>query len=326
MGQKVNPNVFRANSPNNFWKSNYFSKNREDFSYYLHRTIAIRSYIDTLLEKSGLIVNECFISYNHSILDIYISFYTTYKISSISNSFGSRILKFRSFIRGRQKKIKKSFIKSDKLKSNEEFKVPVLLALENILKKKLVEKNMVNRVLSIQEQPYSEFKLRLLKSLSNYTKSSRIRIRLENLQNSTFQDLKRKNNYRLVLQKLRSYTRQPFFKEALEIFILISRGFGSAKLLARFIAFQIEGVKRHNNFLTFLKRILFVFTQLKSSDLKGIKILISGRFNNAPRAKNRLLQFGRVPLQSIDANIDYYRTEAFTPSGAFGIKVWLFRK
>jgi ribosomal protein S3 len=324
MGQKVNPNVFRSNSQSNFWKSNYFSKNREDFSYYLHRTIAIRKYIDTLFERSGLIVNECFISYNHSILDIYISFYTTYKISVISNSFGSRILKFRSFIRGRQKKFKKSLTKPNK--GNLELRIPVLYALENIFKKKLVEKNMVDHILSSKAQFYSEFKSRLLQSLSNYTKSSVIRIRLENLQNSTFQNLKRKNNYRLVIQKLRSYTRQSFFKEALEIFILISRGSGSAKLLSRFIAFQIESTKRHNNFLTFLKRTIFVFTQLKNSDLKGIKILISGRFNNAPRAKNRLIQFGRVPLQSIDAKIDYHRTDAFTPSGVFGIKVWLFRK
>ena len=76
-----------------------------------------------------------------------------------------------------------------------------------------------------------------------------------------------------------------------------------------FIAFQIQSTKRHNNFLTFLKRAIFVFTKLKASKFKGIKILISGRFNNAPRAKTRLLQFGRIPLQTMDAQIDYYKTD-----------------
>ena len=99
MGQKVNPRVFRTNTPNNFWKSNYFSKNREDFTYYLHKTIAIRKYINTLFERSGLVLNKCLINYKESVLNIYISFYVSHKISIKSTKTGSSVLKFRSFIK-----------------------------------------------------------------------------------------------------------------------------------------------------------------------------------------------------------------------------------
>nr|YP_009163725.1 ribosomal protein S3 [Triparma laevis]BAS19179.1 ribosomal protein S3 [Triparma laevis] len=323
MGQKVNPRVFRTNTPNNFWKSNYFSKNREDFTYYLHKTIAIRKYLNTLFERSGLVLNKCLINYKQSVLNIYISFYVSHKISIKSTKMGTSVLKFRSFIRGRKRK-SHNFSKSNTSSlQNETQNLPVL---ENLLINKLSEKKVHNFLISQQSFQYSSFKYHLLQSLLEYSGASKVKLHLENLQNTALKNLKTKTNYRKATQELRSYARQSFFKEAIEIFILISRGVGSARLLARFIAFQIQSTKRHNNFLTFLKRAIFVFTKLKASKFKGIKILISGRFNNAPRAKTRLLQFGRIPLQTMDAQIDYYKTDAFTPSGVFGIKVWICQK
>ena len=320
MGQKVNPRVFRTNTPNNFWKSNYFSKNREDFTYYLHRTIAIRKFINILFERSGLILNECLINYKQSILNIYISFYASHKISIKSTQMGTSTLKFRSFVRGRKIKFYNSN-KSNFKSETQEFPI-----LENTLINKLNKRKSHKFLIPQQLSQYSVFKYHLLQSLLHYSGATKIKFHLENLQNVTLKKLKMKTNYRRATQELRSYARQSFFKEAIEIFILISRGTGSARLLARFVASQIQSTKRHNNFLTFLKRALFIFTKLKASKFKGIKILISGRFNNAPRAKSRLLQFGRIPLQSVDSKIDYYKTDAFTPSGIFGIKVWICQK
>jgi len=85
-------------------------------------------------------------------------------------------------------------------------------------------------------------------------------------------------------------------------------------------------MKRHNSFLTFLKRALFIFSKLKNSNISGIKILITGRFNGVPRAKGRIIQTGCLPLQSLDSKINYHNTEAQTPYGTFGIKVWISEK
>ena len=71
---------------------------------------------------------------------------------------------------------------------------------------------------------------------------------------------------------------------------------------------------------------MFVFNVLENCGFQGLKILISGRFNNAPRGSSRLIQYGRIPLQTVDVKIDYYQTEAFTPSGVFGVKVWICPK
>jgi len=85
-------------------------------------------------------------------------------------------------------------------------------------------------------------------------------------------------------------------------------------------------MKRHNSFLTFLKRAIFIFKTLKFANTQGIKIVINGRFNGVPRSKGRIIQTGRLPLQNINSNINYHYTEAQTPYGTFGIKVWICEK
>jgi len=57
--------------------------------------------------------------------------------------------------------------------------------------------------------------------------------------------------------------------------------------------------------------------------LIGIKIITKGRFNKAPRAKNKLIQCGKFSLQSINSKINYYQWIAYTVNGTFGVKVWL---
>ena len=59
------------------------------------------------------------------------------------------------------------------------------------------------------------------------------------------------------------------------------------------------------------------------SRLTGIKIVIKGRFNRAPRAKTNIICFGKFSLQSFNSKIDYYQSTAYTVNGTFGVKVWL---
>ena len=57
--------------------------------------------------------------------------------------------------------------------------------------------------------------------------------------------------------------------------------------------------------------------------VNGVKIVIKGRFNGAPRARSKIIQVGNIPLQSFKAKIDYSQTTSYTPNGTFGVKVWI---
>jgi len=94
-------------------------------------------------------------------------------------------------------------------------------------------------------------------------------------------------------------------------------------LLAEFLAQQMAFLKRHNHFLIFFKTLLVLFINSKFSKIKGIKIVINGRFNGAPRAKNRLILIGNISIQTIDNSIDYSQATSYTKNGTFGIKVWI---
>ena len=63
----------------------------------------------------------------------------------------------------------------------------------------------------------------------------------------------------------------------------------------------------------------------KRAGVAGIKIQVSGRLNGAEIARSEWVREGRVPLQTLRADIDYCHYEAQTIYGILGIKVWVFK-
>lgn len=57
---------------------------------------------------------------------------------------------------------------------------------------------------------------------------------------------------------------------------------------------------------------------------KGIKIMLSGRINGAEIGRREKFKVGRIPTQTLRANIDYCEKPALTRSGFIGIKVWIY--
>ena len=57
----------------------------------------------------------------------------------------------------------------------------------------------------------------------------------------------------------------------------------------------------------------------------GIKVCISGRLNGAEIARSEWNKEGRIPLHTLDANIDYGLAEAKTTYGIIGVKVWIYK-
>lgn len=58
---------------------------------------------------------------------------------------------------------------------------------------------------------------------------------------------------------------------------------------------------------------------------EGIKILCSGRLSGAEMARREWMREGRVPLQTLRADIEYGQVEALTTYGRIGVKVWIYK-
>lgn len=94
----------------------------------------------------------------------------------------------------------------------------------------------------------------------------------------------------------------------------------SASLVAQMAAQQIE---KRIPFRQVLKRNMERVMQNKEA--KGIKMEVAGRLNGIEIARKEWLKQGRMPLQSIRADIDYAQTEAYCTYGTIGVKVWIYK-
>jgi small subunit ribosomal protein S3 len=92
-----------------------------------------------------------------------------------------------------------------------------------------------------------------------------------------------------------------------------------AKIIADNLAFQL--IKR----VAFRRAMKKAIQAVKDAGGEGIKIQCSGRLGGAEIARSEGYKFGKIPLQTIRADIDYAFTEARTAYGIIGVKVWLYK-
>ena len=118
------------------------------------------------------------------------------------------------------------------------------------------------------------------------------------------------NNIKKLLPSNRQVTIKVFEVEKVDL---------DAKLLAELVAEQLE--KR----VAFRRAIREALQRAQNQNVNGIKIQVSGRLNGAEMARSEWVREGRVPLQTLRADIDYATTEANTIYGILGIKLWLFK-
>jgi small subunit ribosomal protein S3 len=92
-----------------------------------------------------------------------------------------------------------------------------------------------------------------------------------------------------------------------------------AYLVAHNIADQLQ---RRIAYRRAMKRAI---QQAMRQGAQGIKIEVAGRLAGAEMARTVWLREGRVPLQTLRADIDFARAEALTTYGRIGIKVWVYK-
>ncbi len=99
----------------------------------------------------------------------------------------------------------------------------------------------------------------------------------------------------------------------------VARIDADAQLVSESIALQLE--KR----IAFRRAMKQAVQRTMRSGVQGIKIMVSGRLGGAEIARSEWVKEGRIPLQTLRADVDYGFAEADTIMGKIGVKVWIFK-
>ncbi|OHB15283.1 MAG: 30S ribosomal protein S3 [Candidatus Zambryskibacteria bacterium RIFOXYC1_FULL_39_10] len=94
----------------------------------------------------------------------------------------------------------------------------------------------------------------------------------------------------------------------------------SSMIAAQMVA---EGLEKRLPFRRVMKSM--VEKAFANRDVKGVKVTLSGIMGGSNMARTETKKVGRIPLQTLRADIDYAFHEALLPLGKIGIKVWIYK-
>ena len=119
-----------------------------------------------------------------------------------------------------------------------------------------------------------------------------------------------------MLSKLKS-------EEAGELKVTIEEVVSPESKAAIVAQMMIEGLEKRMSFRRLLKQTIEKIASNK--DVEGVKIMLSGRLDGAEMSRREWLKKGRIPLQTLRADIDFAKDKAHMSYGDIGIKVWIYR-
>lgn len=94
----------------------------------------------------------------------------------------------------------------------------------------------------------------------------------------------------------------------------------NAAIVAQMI---VEGLEKRMPFRRVMKQT--VEKVIANRDVDGVKVLLAGRLGGADMSRKEETKRGRIPLQTLRADIDFARERAILPYGTLGVKVWIYR-
>ena len=118
-----------------------------------------------------------------------------------------------------------------------------------------------------------------------------------------------------VKKEISSYINRQVILNVVEV----ARINADAQLVSEAIAQQLE--KR----VAFRRAMKQAMQRTMRSGAQGIKVMVSGRLGGAEIARSEWAKEGRIPLQTLRADVDYGFAEADTMMGKIGVKVWVFK-
>ena len=115
--------------------------------------------------------------------------------------------------------------------------------------------------------------------------------------------------------------KKPVPKRELKITVEeIKSPFLNAAVVAQSMADELE---KRMPFRRVLKQTLDKISSQK--EVLGVRLAISGRLDGSEMARYEWLKSGRIPLQTIRADVDFSQKVAYTTYGTIGIKVWIYK-
>lgn len=320
MGQKANSTFLRTNLQET-WNSNYLEKKKEEKSILLYIDIKLKSYLKQFFNKFGLSIIFIKTTLSKNICKVLVSFFITLKAIKIINNI-----------------LKKENITKKKLK----FKKKPKQTLFFLNRKLTIKNNSKKRIFYIREKKLNYYKkkwknkkqmilnrfnLKLLDVLKTYFKN-KVKIILVFQKNNKGKSLRLKNKealiFRRIVMQLRFYNKFKYFKELLNILIIIFKKKSTAQLLVNYLVFQMSLSQQHTNFLRFLKQSLLLLFKANITSVKGLKLIIKGRINGVARASIKGLEIGDVPRNTLKKSVNLFTAVSYTNNGTLGVKLWLY--
>ena len=94
----------------------------------------------------------------------------------------------------------------------------------------------------------------------------------------------------------------------------------NAAIVAQMI---VEGLEKRLPFRRLMKQMLEKV--MANRDVLGVRIFLAGRLGGATMSRTEDRKLGRIPLQTLRADIDYALAQAVMPYGTIGVKVWIYK-
>mgnify|MGYP003393258516 FL=1 len=94
----------------------------------------------------------------------------------------------------------------------------------------------------------------------------------------------------------------------------------NAAIVAQMI---VEGLEKRLPFRRVMKQMLEKV--MANRDVHGVRVFLAGRLGGATMSRTEDRKLGRIPLQTLRADVDYSSTKAVMPYGTIGVKVWIYK-
>lgn len=85
----------------------------------------------------------------------------------------------------------------------------------------------------------------------------------------------------------------------------------------------VEGLEKRLPFRRVMKSTLEKV--MANRDVHGVRVFLAGRLGGATMSRTEDRKLGRIPLQTLRADVDYASTKAIMPYGTIGVKVWIYK-
>lgn len=324
-------------------KSSYYEVNKEESTLLNYQRVNIEQYLQHFLLQKGLLLQNLLFQTNEKSLNLIIYYYTLNYDSTLPKRRTSKTCLKLKKVQLRQYSQKNKNPQVRILKKR--VKLSYILTLPEI-RKNVFKKNYsdlkFNNDISINRE-YKIFNNKVSYLTTNALKKNYFH---EHILEAVSLFLKKRFHVSLVFKNinrgvslmltsiekaflkkqailLKTHSKQKYFKDCLNLFIIGAKIRCSSKLFSIFLTEHLQYLKYHKSFLSFVVKFLKIIIFSNNFVLKGIKFIISGRLNNKPRSSSFVVIIGNIPTitKSIET-MDYSENTCYTKNGTFGIKVW----